>query len=214
MGRLKELQYLNLALNNIETIENLEGMHVVFFFARISVFHQSRHLSKGCEFLEKLDFTVNFIGDLLSVESLRSNLHLREIYLTGNPCTEYNGYREFVVGTLPQLAILDGKQITKSERIAACQHLKSLRTTIQAQQEQHAIKRKREKEAFQEKALRERGKKRNPGFDGRWYTDPQAHMTGEQEEGVEDAEAYTPEYRLKNYPEDLERQQQESKQPE
>ena len=25
MGRLKELQYLNLALNNIETIENLEG---------------------------------------------------------------------------------------------------------------------------------------------------------------------------------------------
>ena len=42
-------------------------------------------------------------------------------FLTGNPCTEYEGYREYVVGTLPQLKWLDGTEITKSERIQATQ---------------------------------------------------------------------------------------------
>lgn len=31
LGRLKKLEYLNLALNNIELIENLEGEEVVVF---------------------------------------------------------------------------------------------------------------------------------------------------------------------------------------
>jgi hypothetical protein len=26
-------------------------------------------------------------------------------FLTGNPCTEYDGYRDFVIATLPQLAV-------------------------------------------------------------------------------------------------------------
>jgi protein TilB len=39
LNKLKELEYLNLALNNISKIENLEG----------------------CESLRKLDLTVNFI---------------------------------------------------------------------------------------------------------------------------------------------------------
>ena len=42
-------------------------------------------------------------------------------YLTGNPCTDYNGYREFVIASLPQLKWLDGKEIARSERIAATQ---------------------------------------------------------------------------------------------
>ena len=57
MSRLKNLQYLNLALNNIERIENLEG----------------------CEFLNKLDLTVNFVGELTSVENLIENIHLKEL---------------------------------------------------------------------------------------------------------------------------------------
>lgn len=61
LNKLKKLQYLNLAINNIEVIENLER----------------------CEFLEKLDLTLNFIGNLESVCSLKHNIHLRELYLTG-----------------------------------------------------------------------------------------------------------------------------------
>jgi protein TilB len=77
------LEYLNLALNNIERIENLEG----------------------CEFLNKLDLTVNFIGELTSVENITENIHLKELYLTGNPCTDFEGYRDYVIATLPQLKV-------------------------------------------------------------------------------------------------------------
>jgi len=34
---------------------------------------------------------VNFIGELTSVESLRSNIFFEDLYLTGNPCTQYEG---------------------------------------------------------------------------------------------------------------------------
>jgi len=42
-------------------------------------------------------------------------------YLTGNPCTDYEGYREYVIATLDNLQWLDGKEIEKSERILAKQ---------------------------------------------------------------------------------------------
>ena len=42
-------------------------------------------------------------------------------YLTGNPCTEFEGYREYVIATLDNLQWLDGKEIEKSERILAKQ---------------------------------------------------------------------------------------------
>lgn len=41
--------------------------------------------------------------------------------MTGNPCTEYEGYREYVIATLDHLQWLDGKEIEKSERILAKQ---------------------------------------------------------------------------------------------
>jgi len=84
VGKLKALKYLNLALNNIRVIENMEG----------------------CECLEKLDLTVNFVEDLLGVETLVNNIHFRELYLVGNPCTQIDGYRDFVIATLPQLTVI------------------------------------------------------------------------------------------------------------
>lgn len=69
LSKLKELEYLNLALNNISRIENIEG----------------------CESLRKLDLTVNFI-DLEELEDSMVSLSrcplIKELYLTGNPCTE------------------------------------------------------------------------------------------------------------------------------
>ena len=67
MRHFKELEYLNLALNNIEVIEGIG------------------HL----EFLEKLDLTLNFIGlDSLevSVDCLKGLRSLRELFMLGNPC--------------------------------------------------------------------------------------------------------------------------------
>lgn len=175
----------------------------------------SHNYNIGCEFLQKLDFTVNFIGNLLSVESLRCNTHLQELYLTGNPCTEYEGYRDFVVATLPQLLTLDGKEITKSERISATQQLGNLRKGIMEQQEEYAIKREKEKKAFEEKHCGDKEHSRQPGCDGRWYTDTEAHLSkeGEKEEDSEEKEAYTPEYRLKSHRDMARKQQEQAKEP-
>ncbi|VEN61993.1 unnamed protein product [Callosobruchus maculatus] len=119
LNKLKKLQYLNMAINNVEVIENLER----------------------CESLEKLDLTLNFVGDLESVCSLKDNVHLRELILTGNPCCEYKGYREYVIAQLPQLTSLDVKEITRSERIKAVQNLPTIEKSIRAQQEAYRKRR-------------------------------------------------------------------------
>lgn len=51
---------------------------------------------------------MNFIpkAGLLSICSLADNHALRELILMGNPCTDWPGYREYVVGKLPQLTRL------------------------------------------------------------------------------------------------------------
>lgn len=49
--------------------------------------------------------TVNFIGELSSIKTLTHNIHLRELFLVGNPCADFDGYREFVVVTLQQLKV-------------------------------------------------------------------------------------------------------------
>ncbi len=63
-----------------------------------------------CESLQKLDLTVNFVdkAGLLSLASLRANPHLRELYLLGNPCADWPGYRQLVAAMLPQLRKLVG----------------------------------------------------------------------------------------------------------
>ncbi|XP_038143599.1 protein tilB homolog isoform X2 [Cyprinodon tularosa] len=144
LGRLKKLEYLNLALNNIEVVENLEG----------------------CESLQKLDLTVNFVGLLSSVDSLKNNIHLRELFLVGNPCTEFQGYRQYVVAALPQLKWLDGMEISRSERIRASQGLEQVRRRIREQETEY-LRRKEEQREQEE----QRKKEKKPGYDGRWYTD-------------------------------------------
>ena len=103
LSKLKELTYLNLALNNISVIENIEN----------------------CESLEKLDMTCNFIEPKTLLESafnLKKCEAIRELYLTGNPCTDFKPYREIIVAVVDQLVILDGKEILPSERISSKQN--------------------------------------------------------------------------------------------
>lgn len=112
LRRMKDLRYLNMALNNIKKIEGLGS----------------------CEKLAKLDFTVNFIDvDFFqkSIENLKKNRELKELYLTGNPCTEFKGWKEFVIHTLQQIGKLDGVEITKSERILAKQNYEEIKARLQ-----------------------------------------------------------------------------------
>ncbi|XP_074799925.1 dynein axonemal assembly factor 11 isoform X3 [Natator depressus] len=132
VSKLKKLEYLNLALNNIERIENLEG----------------------CEELQKLDLTANFIGELSSIEILKHNIHLKELFLW-----------------------LDSKEIERSERIQALQNYRQVEKQIRDQEQVYLLKRDREKEEALKKIQEKQEKKKEkqikpkPGFDGRWYTD-------------------------------------------
>ena len=60
------------------------------------------------------------------------NHNLRELFLVGNPCTEFQSYRLYVIGTLPQLEKLDGHAITATERIQAEQQLRDIRARLVA----------------------------------------------------------------------------------
>ena len=100
MTKLKELEYLNVAVNSILKLEGL----------------------KRCESLNKLDLTLNFIDvdDLKeSIEELEWCENLVEIYFTGNPCTDWENFREYVIAKLPQVQRLDSNDVTRSERLIA-----------------------------------------------------------------------------------------------
>ncbi|KAG8441604.1 hypothetical protein GDO86_010695 [Hymenochirus boettgeri] len=123
---------------------------------------------------KKLDLTVNFVGELSSVNCLKQNIYLKEMYLVGNPCAEFEGYRPYVVATLPQLKWLDGKEIERSERIQAMQDYSQVILKIKEQEDSYIQKRTTQKEEAQrcqqEKCVKEPHEKK-PGFDRRWYTD-------------------------------------------
>ncbi|OWY93763.1 hypothetical protein PHMEG_00036717, partial [Phytophthora megakarya] len=118
LTHMKELRYLNLALNNISKIEGLQS----------------------CEFLNKLDLTVNFVDfDTLeeSVDHLKPLHHLRELYMLGNPCQANweTGFREYIIASLSQLKILDGKEIHRSDRIKALQVLQERQKYVRKEAE-------------------------------------------------------------------------------
>ncbi|XP_064363957.1 dynein axonemal assembly factor 11 [Dromaius novaehollandiae] len=195
VGRLKKLEYLNIALNNIERIENLEG----------------------CEELKKLDLTANFIGELSSIEVLKYNIHLKELFLVGNPCTEFEGYRQFVVATLHQLKCLDSKEIERSERIRALQSYPEVKEKIREQEEAYLLKRAKEKEDAQRRMQERKDKKENQmesklGIDSpdslQDIENPQTEREQQTWEEVADEEdrrfweeptPYTPESRLETH---------------
>ncbi|XP_062518388.1 dynein axonemal assembly factor 11-like isoform X2 [Corticium candelabrum] len=157
----------------------------------------------GCESLQKLDLTVNFVGELTSVDSLNSNEHLREIYLTGNPCSDFDGYRQYVVATLPHLKWLDGKEIEKSERILAMQEYDSVRESILRQQRKYLKKREAEKEEFKKVAESECDIDDSDNKEDveRGSTTQQGNIADETEDDRfwQEKTAYTPESRLETH---------------
>ena len=105
--KLKELEYLNLAVNNVTKIEGLST----------------------CESLYKLDLTLNFIDlDVFreSVEHLALCPNIKELVMTGNPCTDWSNWKDYILAKIPQLCRLDSEDITKSMKIKAEQRLYAL----------------------------------------------------------------------------------------
>ena len=158
LHHLKRLEYLNVALNNICVVEGLGS----------------------CEFLRKLDLTVNFIDfDALeaSVTHLVGLQHMQDLYFLGNPAQakpwfegeEEEGREEgeegeeeeekkqaffyYVVHRLPQLQFLDGQEITRSTRLVAARHFPRLEARLRVL----ALRTRREKEEKAEAKRKEKG---------------------------------------------------------
>mmetsp|Transcript_8831 Transcript_8831/g.25157 ORF Transcript_8831/g.25157 Transcript_8831/m.25157 type:complete len:484 (-) Transcript_8831:446-1897(-) len=175
LHHMKELEYLNLALNNIEKIEGLDR----------------------CEFINKLDLTVNFIDfDALeaSIDHLSSRRHLRELFLMGNPSQmDWDGFSDYIIYRLPQLRQLDGKEISRSMRIIAAQHFPRLEAELR---EKAAAC--RERKAQEAAAKADAGG--NPGgaqameADGR-----EGGADAGEEEDEDDSVPHTPEARTEMY---------------
>jgi protein TilB len=127
LSKLKELEYINAAVNNISLIEGI----------------------RGCESLQKLDLTLNFI-DIEDFEESVDNLaevpDFREIYLTGNPCTDWPHWKEYLMARLDTLGRIDGDEVTKSMRMKAKQNLKQMEKELTI-----AARRSIEKKIFEEK---------------------------------------------------------------
>jgi protein TilB len=100
LNKLKELEYANLGVNNISLIEGVWG----------------------CESLQKLDLTLNFV-DIEDFEESVDNLadlpDFREIYLLGNPCTDWQHWKEYLMARLPNLGRIDGEEVSISKKLAA-----------------------------------------------------------------------------------------------
>ena len=54
-----------------------------------------------------------------------------ELYLTGNPCTDWSNYRTYTIAKVPTLMRLDGQEITKAQRLAAKNQLAQLEKELE-----------------------------------------------------------------------------------
>ncbi|XP_063087129.1 dynein axonemal assembly factor 11 isoform X2 [Cavia porcellus] len=165
------LEELSLHQQEIERLE-----HIDKWCRDLKILYLQNNLigKIGCEVLTKLDLTVNFVGELSSIKSLKHNIHLKELFLMGNPCADFDGYRQFVVATLEQLQWLDGKEIGRSERIQALQNYPVVEEQIREQEKAYQLRRAKEKEEALGKlaeGCEQEDKKTNPGTDGLPSTD-------------------------------------------
>jgi protein TilB len=100
---------------------------------------------RHCESLAKLDLTLNFIDveDLEeSVDNLAECEEMSDLYLTGNPCTQWEGYKQYIIARVSQLKRLDGEEITKSQRLEARQRLKELQAMLKVAVEESLEKKR------------------------------------------------------------------------
>lgn len=128
--RLKELNYLNMAMNCVEVIDDITS----------------------CEYLAKLDLTLNFVRVISNFnQNMGECAHLRDLILTGNPCCEFPNYRDYVIASLPQITRLDNTEISQTERIQAIQSFEKNKKAILLAEDEALAKRHEQKRAYAEK---------------------------------------------------------------
>jgi protein TilB len=87
--------------------------------------------------------TLNFI-DIEDLAESMTNLSkvpkIKELYLTGNPCESWPGFRDYVIARVQTLTVLDGNEILKSDRLKAFQKLSILEKELVEASYENVIK--------------------------------------------------------------------------
>ena len=164
IARLHSLQYLNLTLNNVTSLPPL---------------------TSALSSLTKLDLTLNHIALSAlssSLSSLSANDRLRELYLTGNPCSSWPWCRLYVIARLPALQSLDGVEVRRGERLDADYKMPEMQRDLDA-----AVAKEEQDRAGEEK----QSEARHTAEDGQQ----------EEEKQRGSSNKFTPELRLRMYEE-------------
>ena len=80
------------------------------------------------------------------MDNLAECEHMVELYMTGNPCTHWEHYKDYVIARVKTLKRLDGEDVTKSQRLAAMQHFKLIESKLRIAAEENIEKKKKEQE--------------------------------------------------------------------
>lgn len=80
VSKLKKLEYLNLALNNIEKIENLEGKNflLIFYYEYITTKFKQYHLNK------RYTFQINTLPETYVLIIMIKNSNNKEVHIFQN----------------------------------------------------------------------------------------------------------------------------------
>ena len=86
--------------------------------------------------LRELYLRQNAIQDIEEVNYLQSLPNLQVLWLSENPCTDFDGYREFILRRLPNLVKLDDREVSDEERMRAL-HASHVPTPLSPQMSPH-----------------------------------------------------------------------------
>ncbi|KAK2586486.1 hypothetical protein KPH14_010753 [Odynerus spinipes] len=119
LDSLVHLKELDLSFNHIKVMENLSHLIeleiLLLFNNYISKIEGIDNLHKLCIF----SIGNNKIEDWEHVLYLRKFKNLRSLNVARNPCTEKDGYQEYLIAFVPQLIYYQYKMITKETRQTA-----------------------------------------------------------------------------------------------
>ncbi|KAJ9516041.1 hypothetical protein QJQ45_024441 [Haematococcus lacustris] len=159
LHKLKELEYLNMAVNNVTRIQNLQrceslrkldltinfvDLAGLLTISSLQVMPQSGQMTCHA-MLTPCSAARCMVHGAWHMQHaptacVQGLVHLQELTLMGNPCTEWSGYRPYVIAKLARLtklvsscsAVQDGVDVKRSERIAALQQLPGLEAQLRA----------------------------------------------------------------------------------
>ncbi|XP_011171581.1 dynein regulatory complex subunit 3 isoform X2 [Solenopsis invicta] len=119
LDELCHLRELDLSFNRIKIMENLNNLHrleiLLLYSNEISIVQGINNLKK----LTILNIGKNKIDDWKHVVYLREFKSLKSLNMSDNPCTEMDGYLDYLLAFVPQLIYYQYRMISGSERQSA-----------------------------------------------------------------------------------------------